>query len=56
MIWYFVWFMLVRNDPQDDKLISESEKTYLKEKINYLSHKKVLIFFYYLNFTARVNL
>lgn len=41
LLWYIVWLLVVRNKPQDDWCMSEDEKLYLKEKINYLTEDKV---------------
>ncbi|XP_065208371.1 vesicular glutamate transporter 3-like isoform X1 [Planococcus citri] len=33
-VWYWIWLLVVKNDPEDDNRISEEEKNYIKEKVN----------------------
>lgn len=33
-VWYLIWLLVVKNDPSDDKRMSEEEKTYIKDKVN----------------------
>ncbi|XP_065208298.1 vesicular glutamate transporter 3-like [Planococcus citri] len=34
LIWSSVWFLVVKNDPADDKWMSEAEKVYIKKELN----------------------
>ncbi|XKL68360.1 hypothetical protein PGB90_003851 [Kerria lacca] len=33
LLWYFIWFVFVSNDPSSDKFISKKEKLYLAENV-----------------------
>ncbi|XP_065218699.1 vesicular glutamate transporter 3-like isoform X2 [Planococcus citri] len=33
-VWYWIWLLIVKNDPSEDKQISDVERSYIKEKIN----------------------
>ena len=47
--WFWIWFFVVKNDPAEDKHISEAERRYIKEKLNctYEQEKVVLSRFEY---------
>ncbi|XP_065208294.1 vesicular glutamate transporter 3-like [Planococcus citri] len=42
VIWYVFWYLLVTNDPADDKCISNAEKTYILTKVKRNQEKVVI--------------
>ncbi|XP_065208315.1 sodium-dependent phosphate transport protein 3-like isoform X2 [Planococcus citri] len=38
-VWFWIWIMVVKNDPSDDKRMSDAERTYIKDRINNQIHK-----------------
>ncbi|XP_065208302.1 sialin-like [Planococcus citri] len=35
LIWFGIWFIIVKNEPMDDKHMSESEQRYIQERMKY---------------------
>ncbi|XP_065208346.1 vesicular glutamate transporter 2-like [Planococcus citri] len=43
-IWFWVWFFIVKNDPSEDKNISEAERRYIQEKVGSTYGQEKLVY------------
>lgn len=48
MIWSLIWFAFVRNNPEEDHMMSLEEKQYLKQFNDYNPVTKVIYLVFYI--------
>ncbi|XP_065208295.1 vesicular glutamate transporter 3-like [Planococcus citri] len=44
LVWFWIWFLVVKNDPSEDLRMSQEERNYIKDKINDDSKTKSLVY------------